>query len=100
MRAVPMPSLVGREAEIEQVDRFVAAIGSGPAALLVGGGAGMGKTTLWRAASARAEDAGARLLRSHCAEVEMPIAFGALADLLEVAYDELSDSLPGPQGRA
>lgn len=74
--------LVGREVELGRLDRFVASLEDGAAAVLVGGGPGIGKTSLWRAALDRAEAGGLRVLRARCAEVEMPIAFGALADLL------------------
>ena len=40
-------TLIGRDAELERVEEFLGAIGSGPAALLLEGEAGIGKTTLW-----------------------------------------------------
>ena len=92
--------LVGREAELERLDRFVASLSEGAASALIQGGAGTGKTSLWRAVAARAEAAGVRVVRSRCAEVEMPIAFGALADLLEATFDEAAEGLSGPQRKA
>ena len=92
--------LVGREAELELLDRFVASLSEGAASALIQGGAGTGKTSLWRAVAARAEAAGVRMVRSRCAEVEMPIAFGALADLFEATFDEAAEGLSGPQRKA
>ena len=93
-------ALVGREAEREQLDRLLASLEAGAAAALICGAAGIGKTAVWRAAVGRAEEAGVHVLRSRCAEVEMPIAFGALADLFEATRDEVAEGLSGPQRRA
>ena len=41
--------VVGREAELDGIARFVARVPSGPQALLIEGDAGIGKTTLWQA---------------------------------------------------
>jgi predicted ATPase len=94
------PQLVGREAELAALERFIASLASGPAAFLICGSAGIGKTSIWRAAASQAENAGVRVLRSRCVEVEMPIAFGALSDLLEGALNEVVESLSGAQRRA
>ena len=40
-------TLIGRDAELERVEEFLGAIGSGPAALLLEGEIGIGKTTLF-----------------------------------------------------
>ena len=40
-------TLIGRDAELDRVEEFLGAIDSGPAALLLEGEAGIGKTTLW-----------------------------------------------------
>jgi DNA-binding NtrC family response regulator len=40
--------IVGRSAELQQVDELVDAIAAGPVALLLEGALGIGKTTLWR----------------------------------------------------
>ena len=88
-----LSALVGREQELEQLARFVASLNDGAAAVVVRGGAGIGKTAVWGAAAARAEAAGVRVLRSRCAEVEMPIAFGALVDLLARCPDEAAADL-------
>lgn len=92
--------LVGRDAELGRLDRLIGALDGGPAAAVLCGGAGIGKTALWQVAAARAGATGVRVLRSRCAEVEMPIAFGALADLFGAAVGEVESALPAPQLRA
>ncbi len=54
--------IVGREAQLLEVERFLDAAAVGFAALVLGGGAGIGKTTLWREARMRAEARGALVL--------------------------------------
>ena len=49
MRAADRPA-VGREDELAAAVEFLDAIAAGPAALLIEGDAGIGKTTVWRAA--------------------------------------------------
>ncbi len=96
----PLPALVGREQELERLAGFVASLSEGASAVVVCGGAGIGKTAVWAASAARAEADGVRVLRSRCAEVEMPIAFGALADLLTLRFDEAAADLSALQRRA
>ena len=100
VRVASESALVGREAERERLDRLLASLEEGAAAALICGDAGIGKTAVWRAAVGQAEEAGVRVLRSRCAEVEMPIAFGALADLFDATCDEVAEGLSGPQRRA
>ena len=40
-------AIVGREAELVVVERFLQSVSTGPAALVIEGGAGVGKTTIW-----------------------------------------------------
>ena len=94
------PLLVGRGAELERLADFVASLSERAAAVVIHGGPGAGKTALWRGATARAGAARVRVVRSRCAEVELPIAFGALTDLLGAAFEEVADDLPGPQRHA
>jgi len=86
--------IVGRDSERAVLTAFLARA-DGPAALLVEGDAGIGKTTLLRDALAHAGER--RALACGPAEAEMPLAFAALADLLDGI--ELS-GLPAPQRRA
>ena len=42
--------LIGREAELERVASWIELLASGPAGLVIGGEAGIGKTVLWASA--------------------------------------------------
>src|SRR5690242_6931618 len=50
-------SVIGRELELDSVAEFLNSARDGPVALVMRGEPGIGKTTLWQAAVARAEDA-------------------------------------------
>ena len=100
MAIAPSFELVGRDRELGRLVDFVTQLGNGPAALLVRGEPGIGKTVLWRAGLAVAEDAEVRVLVARCAEAEMPIPLGAVSDLLDSVFDEISDELVEPQRRA
>ena len=64
-----MPSgIVGREAQLLEVERFVDASTGGFAVLVLEGDAGIGKTTLWREARGRARERGALVLTSRPSE--------------------------------
>jgi ABC-type transport system involved in cytochrome c biogenesis ATPase subunit len=49
-----LAEIVGRDQELDLLRRFVVSIADGPAALLLEGAPGVGKTTLWRAGVAMA----------------------------------------------
>jgi MoxR-like ATPase len=53
---MPGRAVVGRAAELDVVEAFLAAVDGGPARLLVEGEPGIGKTTVWQAATARARE--------------------------------------------
>jgi DNA-binding CsgD family transcriptional regulator len=96
----PAELLIGREAELEAVISFVDAALLAPAALLLEGEAGIGKTTLWRSALALAEERGFTTLSCRPSESEARLSYAAIADLFDdVVDDELSD-LPEVQRRA
>ena len=92
--------LVGREKELELLAAFVDALPRGSGAALVHGEAGIGKTMLWRACLESAQQSGVRVLRTRCAEAEMPLALGGLGDLFELALSEVGDELPELHRRA
>ena len=76
------------------------ASGHGSRALALVGGPGIGKTTLWEAGIAEAEERGIRVLSTRASGAEAQLSFAALIDLLDrVEEDELA-GLPGPQLRA
>ncbi len=91
--------LIGRDAELRSVERFLEAIPSGARALVIEGDAGAGKTALWQAALELANGADELTLTSRPAEAETTFAHAALGDLLGPHLDALR-RLPGPQRRA
>jgi DNA-binding CsgD family transcriptional regulator/tetratricopeptide (TPR) repeat protein len=92
--------LIGRERETRELRRFVELLPDRARSALVRGEPGFGKTMIWRDAVAAAEAAGVKVLAIRCAQVEMPMALGALSDLLEGAFGDIADELAGPQRRA
>jgi DNA-binding CsgD family transcriptional regulator/tetratricopeptide (TPR) repeat protein len=92
--------IVGREEELERIAAFVDARLGTPAALIIQGHAGIGKTTLWRDAVRRLEAAGARVLRTTPAASEASLSLATLSDLLEPVYHLVRTDLPAPQRRA
>ena len=74
--------MVGRGRERDMVVGLLARARSGPAALIVDGEAGIGKTTLCRAAADVAAEAGFTVLMTSGAAAEVSLAWSALSDLL------------------
>jgi predicted ATPase len=85
--------IVGREAELACLDGFVEAVRGAPAAVLLEGEAGIGKSTLWRAGVERARAAGLLVLSSRPAEAERGLAHAGLGDLLEDVIDDVLPAL-------
>ena len=77
--AVRDPDVVGRAPELARIDAFLA---GGAPALLLTGGPGIGKTTLWEAGLARARERGTAVLAAQPSGAEAQLAFGGLIDLL------------------
>ena len=93
-------ALIGRDAELERVEDFLGSIGSGPAALLLEGEMGIGKTALWSNGQASAAGRGQRVLRCRPVECETQLAYAALGDLLADVPESAMSELPGPQRHA
>ncbi len=91
--------IVGREAELAVLDAF---LGSGPAsgAVVLTGGPGIGKTTLWEAAVELAGRHGLRVLAARGSDSETQLSFAALIDLLDGVGPEELGALPSPQRHA
>lgn len=92
--------VVGREIELTAIGRFLEGLGGGSATLLIEGTAGIGKTTVLRSATRRAEDRGARVLESRPGPLETRLSYAGLVDLLDGVEDEAFARLPLPQRRA
>jgi tetratricopeptide (TPR) repeat protein len=93
-------AIVGREAELASVSRFLHDVDGEPRIFVLEGEPGIGKTTLWRAAVDLARDAGYRVMRCQPAEVETSFSYAALGDLLDGALHETLEGMPEPQRRA
>jgi DNA-binding CsgD family transcriptional regulator len=91
--------IVGRERELALVGEFLRSVGS-PRALLLTGGPGIGKTSLWDAGIEVARQRGLRVLSARGSSAETRLSFAGLIDLLDgVGLDELAE-LPPPQRHA
>lgn len=94
------PCSVVREAESRALRYFLDRALSGPAALVVEGEAGIGKTTLlWEAAAAAAAQ-GFRVYSAWGAPSEVRYAYAAVADLLGVVDADVFADLPAVQRAA
>jgi DNA-binding CsgD family transcriptional regulator len=91
---------VGRDAELELVDRFLERVPGGTPILVIEGDPGIGKTTVWLEAIRRAEARSFRLLKASPAETEAKLPYAALGDLVGEAFAEVGSALPAPQERA
>lgn len=90
------PQIVGRETELVALEAFLQA-DCATRALVLMGGAGIGKTTLWEAGIHAARGRGLRVLLARPSGAEARLAFAALIDLLDgVGTGELAE-LPRPQ---
>jgi DNA-binding CsgD family transcriptional regulator len=91
---------IGRDAERAVIGAFLDRAATGPAALVLTGPAGIGKSTVWRAAIAEARRRRFRTLTTRAVEAEAELAFAGLADLFDTSFDEIADRLPEAQRRA
>jgi len=88
--------LIGCARELEVISQLLEA----GVAIRLEGDAGIGKTTVWRAAVELARGRGFRVLVAEPAEAERNLSYAVLGDLLEPVADEIMPSLPEPQRRA
>src|ERR1017187_7881960 len=93
-------AIIGREGELGVVEAFLAGLSSGPAALVLAGPAGVGKTTLLEAGLDRAAGLGYTVLRTVPSQSDMRLALAGLADLLGSRADAGLAGLAAPQRRA
>jgi DNA-binding CsgD family transcriptional regulator len=95
-----MGRIVGRDAELGSLRRFLDDASTGPAAFELAGDAGIGKSALWGAGVTIAHELGFRVLSCRPAEFEARLAYSAQSDLLADAFDEVAGELPEVQRRA
>ena len=96
----PSPSVVGRDVELLSISEFLDRIASGPAALVLQGSAGIGKTTLWLAGVREARARGHAVLVTRAAESDARMSYAGLGDLLSGVPDSAFDDLPLPLRRS
>jgi DNA-binding CsgD family transcriptional regulator/tetratricopeptide (TPR) repeat protein len=89
--------LVGRRSEMSGVNRFLELLPEGPAALVLEGDPGIGKTTVWRTAIDAVRSRSYRVLVCRASESERALSFLGLGDLFESVADEDLEDLPEPQ---
>jgi DNA-binding CsgD family transcriptional regulator len=92
--------VVGRDEELATVRAFLAEVERLPSAVFIEGVAGIGKTTLWRAGAAEAQEAGYRVLSARPAEAESHVSYAGLRDVFDPVLDRVVAELPPPQRRA
>jgi DNA-binding CsgD family transcriptional regulator len=98
--AVGAEYLVGREEECAALLDLLVASDKLPAVAAVTGEAGIGKTSVLRAAARAAEEQGYLVLSCRPAEAEARFSFAGLADLLDGVVLDVLPHLPRPQRRA
>jgi DNA-binding CsgD family transcriptional regulator len=91
-------AVVGRESELQVIDRFLAE-DTGTRALVLEGDAGIGKTALFEAAAERARSR-ALVLRSRPAPTEAQLSFAAASDLVAARLPAIEARLAPAQVRA
>lgn len=95
-----MPGVAGRDRELLAVGSFFDRLGEGPAALVLAGEPGIGKTTLWTETLRLARQRSLSVLSARPVTPETKLALTAFSDLLEPVADEVVSQLPEPQRHA
>jgi DNA-binding CsgD family transcriptional regulator len=85
--------LVGREAELDRVRKFLSEAAGGPRAMVFRGEAGIGKTMLWRAAMESEDAQRLKVLSTRCVEAELPLGLAGVSDLVEDVFPAVAEEL-------
>ena len=93
-------AIVGREEELSSIRRFLAELAAGPAAFVISGEPGIGKTLLWEIACEDARQRSGRVLSWRGVEAEAMFAFAGLSELLAGVLDGVAPTLAAPRRRA
>ena len=91
--------MIGRTSELRDVERFVASTAAGRA-LVLSGGPGIGKSTLWEEGVDVARSQRVATLCVRACEAEAQLSFAGLADLLGGIDAEVLVELPAPRRQA
>jgi DNA-binding CsgD family transcriptional regulator len=83
--------------EVDHVAALLSSAARGPAALLMEGEAGIGKTTAWLAAAEAARLAGFRVLSARASQDESRFVLGVASELIADVEPEVMSSLPDMQ---
>ena len=94
------PAAVGRDAELAEVDLFLAQMSAASCALALEGDAGIGKTTIWQEVVDRAAGAGMLVLACRPAAAEAKLSFSGLSDMLTGVGEPAFATLPELQRSA
>jgi hypothetical protein len=100
MSRTATPLIVGRDEELGAIEAFLADTADGPAALVLSGEPGIGKTVLWEAAVRDAQERFGRVLLHRSVEAEALLSFSGLSDLLAAVFDEVAPALAPLRRRA
>jgi DNA-binding CsgD family transcriptional regulator len=95
----PVRTVIGRDVELAALREFLSSDSELPAALILDGEAGIGKTTLWHAGVEIAQ-ASHQILAAQAAPSEAELPFASLSDLLGERAAQVLPKLPLPQRRA
>jgi len=92
--------IVGRDEELGSLHAFLDRATGGPAALVIQGDAGIGKSTLWLAGVEAARERGFRVLSCRPSQAETRFSFAGLTDLIGDVVEAALPELPPLQQRA
>lgn len=100
VRAPDPGGVIGRQAELGAIDRFLDLVPTHPCGLILEGDAGIGKTRLWKEGVERGRARGYRVLITRPGRADVQLGFAGLADLLREMDEGTWGRLPAPQRRA
>src|SRR6185369_3256949 len=92
-----MAGVVSRPLEIRAVSEFLQSAAHQPAALVIEGEPGIGKTTLWLSAVEQARASGYQVFSARVGQAESVLAYAAAADLLRDVDGAVLGDLPDIQ---
>ena len=92
--------VLGRDRELGAIDAFLTDLGRGPAALVLTGEAGIGKSVLLNSGVAAAETRYGQVLTCRGVEAEASLSFTGLSELFAPVLDQTLASLAPPRRQA